>query len=202
MAMTVTSSMSVKPLSRAEADRGVPAGGHVPLRRGRGELVVSRRRGLARSATSASGSGSVAASAAASSEDELLCAIERDLEVVSIRRRVCRGLTVDEIGEHEVDERPREGLHLEELAVVDRVGNLVASALADELRDAGVRDHHLDGRDAATADAWEKPLADDAAQDAGEDRDHLRLFLGREELDHAADGLGGIQRVERRTRGA
>ena len=59
-------------------------------------------------------------------------------------------------------------------------------------------DHHLDGGDAATADAWEKPLADDAAQDAGEDRDHLRLFLGREELDHAADRLGGIQRVERR----
>ena len=44
----------------------------------------------------------------------------------------------------------REGLHLEELAVVDRVRDLVDALLADELGDARVRDHHLDGRDPST----------------------------------------------------
>ena len=46
--------------------------------------------------------------------------------------------------------------------------------------------------------ARQEPLADDAAQDAGEDRADLLLLRGREELDHAADRLGGVDRVQRR----
>ena len=71
-------------------------------------------------------------------------------------------------------------------------------ALADQVGDARVRDHHLDGGDAAAADAREQPLADDAAQDAGEDRADLLLLDAREELDHAADRLGRVDRVHRR----
>ncbi len=44
----------------------------------------------------------------------------------------------------------------------------------------------------------QQPLADDAAQDAGEDRAHLRLLDRREELDQAADRLGRVDRVHRR----
>ena len=59
-------------------------------------------------------------------------------------------------------------------------------------------DHHLDGRNPAAADPREQPLADDAAQHARQDRDDLRLLLRREELDHAPDGLGSVERVQRR----
>ena len=44
----------------------------------------------------------------------------------------------------------------------------------------------------------QQPLADDAAEDAGEDRAHLRLLDRREELDQPADRLGRVDRVHRR----
>ena len=59
-------------------------------------------------------------------------------------------------------------------------------------------DHHLDRGDAAAVDPRQEALADHAAQDTRHDRaDHLLLRLG-EELDHAADRLGGVDRVQRR----
>ena len=43
-----------------------------------------------------------------------------------------------------------------------------------------------------------KPLADDALEDAREDRAHLGLLDRGEELDEAADGLGRVDGVHRR----
>ena len=59
-------------------------------------------------------------------------------------------------------------------------------------------DHHLDRGDAAAAEPRQQPLADDAAQHAGEDRADLLLLDLGEELDQAADGLGRVDRVHRR----
>ncbi len=70
--------------------------------------------------------------------------------------------------------------------------------LADQVGDPRVRDHDLDGRDASTLDAGKQALADDPPQDAGEDRADELLLDGREELDHPADRLGGVDRVHGR----
>ena len=53
----------------------------------------------------------------------------------------------------------------------------------------------IDGH-AAAVDARQQALADHAAQRAGEDRANLLLLRGREELDHAADRLGRVDRVQ------
>ena len=99
---------------------------------------------------------------------------------------------------NEVDQRLLERLHLEELAVADRVGDLVGARLADQVGDAGVRHHHLDRGDAATPGARQQPLRDDTAQHAGHDRPDLLLLRLGEELDHPSDRLGGIDGVHRR----
>ena len=117
---------------------------------------------------------------------------------MAVRRGVRRDLAVDLAGEHVLDQRLREGLHLEEVALGDGVGDLVGAPFADQVRDARVHDHHLDRRDAPAVDLRQQPLADHAAEDARHDRADHFLLLGREELDHAADGLGGVDRVQRR----
>ena len=61
-----------------------------------------------------------------------------------------------------------------------------------------VFDHHLDGCHTAAALLRKEALADDAAQDAGKDLARHLLLGGREELDEAADRLGGVDRVHRR----
>ena len=114
---------------------------------------------------------------------------------------VARGVGGDvlfyEIGEDELDEVLREALHLVELAVLDRLRDLVRLSVADEVGDARRVDHHLDCRHAAAALLREKSLADDAAQDPGKDlARHLLLSWGKE-LDEAADRLGSVDRVHR-----
>ena len=111
---------------------------------------------------------------------------------------VRRHLALDRAGEHLLDQRLLEGLHLEERALRDGFGDLLGAVLADQVGDARVHDHHLDGGDAAAADAREQPLADHAAEDAREHGADLLLLRRREELDHPADGLGGVDRVQRR----
>ena len=101
-------------------------------------------------------------------------------------------------GKHERDQRVRKRLHLEEGAVRDRLGDVLGLVLADQLGDAAVRDHHFDRCDATAADARKEPLADDALEDSGEDRAHLRLLDRREELDQAPDRLRRVDRVHRR----
>ena len=125
-------------------------------------------------------------------------AVERDEEVVAIRGGIGRDLAVDLLLQHELDQRLAEGLHLEEVAFRDGFGDLVGLVVADQVGDPGVPDHDLDGRNASAADAGEQPLADDAAEDAGEDRPDQRLLDGREELDHPPDRLRGVDRVHRR----
>ena len=107
-------------------------------------------------------------------------------------------LAVDRAGEDELDESLREGLHAEVLALGDGIRDLVGATLADEVGDARIHDHRLDRRDPAPTLLGQQPLADHAAQDAGEDRPDDHLLLGREELDHPADRLGGVDRVQRR----
>ena len=124
--------------------------------------------------------------------------VERDDEVVRVRGRVRRDLALDASREDMVDQRLLEGLHLEEAALGDGVGDLLGALLADQVGDARVRHHHLDRSDAAAAETRQQPLADDAAEDAGEDGADLLLLAGREELDHPADGLGCVDRVQRR----
>ena len=137
-------------------------------------------------------------SAATSAPLLLQRALERDEEVVAVRGGVRGDLLVDLARDDEVDQRLRERLHVEERAFLDRVGDRLGLVVADQIGDAGVRHHHLDCGDAAAVDARKEPLADDAAQDARHDRaDHLLLPFG-EELDHAADRLGRVDRVERR----
>ena len=100
--------------------------------------------------------------------------LERDHEVVMVGRGAGGDLAVDLAGEHELDQRRRQRLHVEELAVGDRLGDLLGPVLADEVGDPVVGDHHLERGDAAAVDAREQALADDAAEHAGEDRPHLR----------------------------
>ena len=92
----------------------------------------------------------------------------------------------------------RECLHLEELARGDRVGDLVGARSRGQVPDAAFVDHHLDRGNTAAADARQQALADDAPQNAGEDRANLLLLARGEELDQAAEGLGGIDRVQGR----
>ena len=66
--------------------------------------------------------------------------LERDEEVVAVRGGVGRELAVDLAGDDELDQRLAEGLHLEEGALGDRVGDLVRAVLADQVGDARVRD--------------------------------------------------------------
>ena len=125
-------------------------------------------------------------------------ALERDHEVVVVGRGAGGDLAVDLAVEHELDQRCRQGLHMEELPVGDRLGDLLGPVLADEVGDPVVGDHHLERGDAAAVGAREQPLADDAAEHAGEDRPYLRVLRGREELDEPADGLRCVERVHRR----
>ena len=102
--------------------------------------------------------------------------VERDEEVVPVRSGVGGGLAIDLAGDDLLDQGLREGLHLEELALGDRVDDLLGAVLADEVGDAGVVDHHLDRRDPAAVDLREQALRDHAAEDAGHDRADLRLL--------------------------
>ncbi len=124
--------------------------------------------------------------------------VEGDLEVVTVRRGVSRRFTVDEVLEHEIEERRREGLHLVELTVGDRIRDLIGPSLPDEVSDSGIHHHHLDRGYPTASEAREEPLAHDATQHPGEDRHDLPLLLVREELDHASDRLRRIEGVQRR----
>ena len=116
---------------------------------------------------------------------------------MAVRGGVRGGLLVDGAREHVLDERLCERLHVEVLPFGDRVGDLVRAMLADQVGDARVHDHHLDGGNTASVDLRQEALRDDTAQNAGHHRaDHL-LLLGREELDHSADRLGRIDGVQR-----
>ena len=125
-------------------------------------------------------------------------AIERDQEVVAVRRGVGRDLAIDLLLEHELDQRLAERLHLEEVAFGDRLGDLLGLVVADQVGDPGVRDHDLDRRHASAVELGKQALADDAAEDAGEDRSDQVLLDGREELDHPPDRLGRVDGVHRR----
>ena len=105
--------------------------------------------------------------------------VDRDEKVVVVRGRVRRNLAVDGAREHLLDQRLLEGLHLEEGALGHRVGDLLGALLADQVGDACVHDHHLDCGDPAAADPRQQPLADHAAQDAGEHGADLLLLRGR-----------------------
>ncbi len=124
--------------------------------------------------------------------------LHRHVEVVAVAGCVGRDLLLDLVGEDELDEVLREALHLVELAVLDRLDDLVRLAVADEVGDARGVDHHLDGCHSAAALLRQEALADDAAQDAGEDLARHLLLGRREELDEAADGLRGVDRVHGR----
>ena len=124
--------------------------------------------------------------------------VERDVEVVHVRGGVRGDLALDLAGEDELDQRLLERLHVEEAALGDRVRDLLGALLTDQVGDARVHHHHLDGGDAAVVDARQQPLADHTAEDAGEHGPDLLLLRRREELDHAADGLGRVDRVQGR----
>ena len=115
-----------------------------------------------------------------------------------VRRGIGRDFLVDLAGDDVLDQRVRERLHVEELTLGDRVGNALGLVLADQVGDARVHHHHLDRGDPAAFDPWQQALADHAAQNSGHDRADHRLLDPREELDHAADRLGGVDGVHRR----
>ena len=80
------------------------------------------------------------------------------------------------------------------------IASVISSALSSRIRSA-MRALLTITSTAATRPppiARQEPLADHAAQDAGEDRADLLLLVRREELDHAADRLGRVDRVHRR----
>src|SRR5918994_4300022 len=115
MPMTVTSSMSVKPLSSLRSRRRSRRTDiSVPCDAERGKTVVlgriGRRGGADRSFDLAGGD--------LLRQDELLGAVEGDLEVVPVRRRVRGHLPLHEPVQNEADQRLRERLHVEELAVL------------------------------------------------------------------------------------
>ena len=81
--------------------------------------------------------------------------LEGDEEVVAVRGRVRGHLAVDLARDDEFDQRAPERLHLEELALLDRV-DLVGAVLADQVGDARVGDHHLERRDPAVVDLGQR----------------------------------------------
>src|SRR5919108_6439379 len=83
-------------------------------------------------------------------------ALERDEEVVPVGGSVRCDLLVDVPGDDEVDERRREGLHVEERALLDRIRNALGLVFADQVGDAVVGDHHLDRRNASAVLAWQQ----------------------------------------------
>ena len=109
-----------------------------------------------------------------------------------------RCLRVDLTGDGKRDQRLLEGLHVEERALLDRLVYLVRVVVADQVADSRVVDHDLERADTPTGDAREEALADDAAQDSGEDRADLLLLDPREELDDAGDRLRGVHGVHGR----
>ena len=107
--------------------------------------------------------------------------LERDEEVVLVRRRIRGDLALHLAREDELDQRLVERLHVVVLAVGHRVGDLVGPVLLDEVADTRVRDHDLDRRHAPAVRFREQALADHAAQRPGDDRADL-LVLRRREL--------------------
>ena len=122
--------------------------------------------------------------------------VDGDEEVVRVRGGVGSDVALDESLEDVLDQGLLEGLHLEEATLSDGVGDLLGALLTDQVGDPRIRHHHLDRRDPAATKTGEQPLADNAPEDAGEDRANLLLLAGREELDHPADGLGGVDGVQ------
>ena len=74
--------------------------------------------------------------------------LERDEEVVLVRRGVRGDLLLDVTAQDEVDQGLLERLHVEERALGHRLGDLLRAVFADQLGDAGVRDHDLERTDA------------------------------------------------------
>ena len=100
---------------------------------------------------------------------------------------------------HQLQQRLVERDHAVEGAVLDHVLDLVGLLrVRDPLGDAAVVDQDLEPRGAPAVDGRHEALADDAAQRAGERQANLLLLVGREEVDHAVHGLGGIDRVQGR----
>ena len=124
--------------------------------------------------------------------------LERHEEVVLVGGGARRCLLVDLAGDGKRDQRLLEGLHVEERALLDRLVYLVRVVVADQVADSRVVDHDLERADAPTGDAREEALADDAAQDSGEDRADLLLLDPGEELDDAGDRLRGVHGVHGR----
>jgi hypothetical protein len=70
--------------------------------------------------------------------------IDRDEEVVRVRGRVRRDVTLDTPARTCSIRACWKGLHLEEAALGDSVGDLLGALLADQIGDPRVRHHHLD----------------------------------------------------------
>ena len=100
---------------------------------------------------------------------------------------------------HQLQQRLVERDHAVEPTLLDDLldlGGLVR--VGDPLGDATGVDQDLQARRAAPVDRGHEPLAHDASQRARQGQAHLLLLVGREEVDHAVHGLGGIDRVQRR----
>jgi hypothetical protein len=117
---------------------------------------------------------------------------------VTVRGGVGGNVLLDQVVEDELDEVLREALHLVEIALLDRVRDLVGLSVADQVGDSGGVDHDLDGSDATPALLREEALADDPTEDAGENLASHLLLCRRKELDEAADRLGGVDGVQGR----
>ena len=108
-------------------------------REGHGSPTQPQRRARRSSTGGGGGAASGLGRLDAATVPPLELALERDEEVVAVRRGVGADLGLDVAASDEVDQRLLERLHLEELAVADRVGDLVGAGLADQVGDAGVR---------------------------------------------------------------
>jgi hypothetical protein len=93
-----------------------------------------------------------------------------------------------------------EGLHAVEAALGHDRGEVAgAVGVGDGFRRPAGVDHDLeDGDAAAGAGPSDQALADDAAQGGGQRQPDLALLEGREQVDAAVDGLGGVGGVQGR----
>ena len=91
-----------------------------------------------------------------------------------------------------------EGLHAVEAALGHDRGQIARPLrVGDGFGRPARVDHDLeDGHPAAVAGPADQALADDAAQGGGQRQPHLALLEGREQVDAAVDGLGGVGGVE------
>ena len=124
--------------------------------------------------------------------------LEQAVEFLGMHRDGHGVLVGDHVSVDEVDQAGLHGAHAFGGVRGDHVQQLVGLPLPQQVPDRVVGDEDLERGDHAAADAWNQSLCDDRAEAAGQLDPDLLLAVGREDVDDAVQGLGGVVGVQGR----